>query len=361
MSDQDTRVSTPGHAAGDGAARRRRSAPRSSFIEPEILKIDPATVDAFVAQRAAAEGLHASTSTTSSGARAHTLSDARGEAARRRRRSLAGSAVRHLRHPRRTPTSRTRRVTLSDGKTRQARSARRSACTARVPNRDDREKVMSAFFGALGAFRGTFGTTMNGEVQKRRVLREGAQVQRSRSRRRSTAPNIPTSVYTRLVDGVNQEPADVPPLPEAAQADDGRRRAALLRSLRAAGRVGRPRPTRPRRRRSTCWRRSRRSAPTTRPRVDARVQRALDRLLPERRASASGAYSNGGAYDVHPYMLINYNGKYNDMSTLAHELGHTMQSYCSNKTQPYPTGRTTRSSSPRSRRRSTRRCSSTTC
>ena len=36
-------------------------------------------------------------------------------------------------------------------------------------------------------------------------------------------------------------------------------------------------------------------------------------------------------------MLINYNGKYDDMSTLAHELGHTMQSYFSNKTQPYPT------------------------
>jgi oligoendopeptidase F len=49
----------------------------------------------------------------------------------------------------------------------------------------------------------------------------------------------------------------------------------------------------------------------------------------------SGAYSNGGAYDVHPYMLMNYNGKYNDVSTLAHELGHTMHSYFSNKTQPF--------------------------
>ena len=36
-------------------------------------------------------------------------------------------------------------------------------------------------------------------------------------------------------------------------------------------------------------------------------------------------------------MLINYNGKYNDVSTVAHELGHTMQSYFSNKTQPFPT------------------------
>jgi len=51
----------------------------------------------------------------------------------------------------------------------------------------------------------------------------------------------------------------------------------------------------------------------------------------------SGAYSNGGAYDIHPFMLLNYLGEYNDVSTLAHELGHTMHSYYSNKTQPYPT------------------------
>jgi oligoendopeptidase F len=51
---------------------------------------------------------------------------------------------------------------------------------------------------------------------------------------------------------------------------------------------------------------------------------------------ASGAYSSGEAYDVHPYMLLNYNGKYSDMSTLAHELGHTMHSYYSNRTQPFP-------------------------
>lgn len=47
----------------------------------------------------------------------------------------------------------------------------------------------------------------------------------------------------------------------------------------------------------------------------------------------SGAYSNGSAYDVHPYILMNYNGKYNDMSTLTHELGHTMHSYLTNKKQ----------------------------
>ena len=54
-------------------------------------------------------------------------------------------------------------------------------------------------------------------------------------------------------------------------------------------------------------------------------------------AKSSGAYSNDAAYDVHPYILLNYNDLYSDVSTLAHELGHTMHSYFANKTQPYPT------------------------
>ena len=40
----------------------------------------------------------------------------------------------------------------------------------------------------------------------------------------------------------------------------------------------------------------------------------------------SGAYS-GGCYDTYPYMLLNYQGRLNDVSTLAHELGHSMHSY----------------------------------
>jgi oligoendopeptidase F len=50
----------------------------------------------------------------------------------------------------------------------------------------------------------------------------------------------------------------------------------------------------------------------------------------------SGAYSNGSFYDGHPFVLLNYTDLYQDVSTLAHELGHTMQSYLSNKKQPYP-------------------------
>ncbi|MDD5361087.1 MAG: oligoendopeptidase F [Ignavibacteria bacterium] len=50
----------------------------------------------------------------------------------------------------------------------------------------------------------------------------------------------------------------------------------------------------------------------------------------------SGAYS-GGVYGVHPYIKLNYNGKYDAVSTMAHELGHAMHSYLSDKYQPYST------------------------
>ena len=49
----------------------------------------------------------------------------------------------------------------------------------------------------------------------------------------------------------------------------------------------------------------------------------------------SGAYSSGAAYDYHPYILMNWTDDFESVSTLAHELGHTMHSYYSNKHQPF--------------------------
>ncbi len=49
---------------------------------------------------------------------------------------------------------------------------------------------------------------------------------------------------------------------------------------------------------------------------------------------ASGGYSLG-IYDRHPYILLNYVGDEDSVSTLAHELGHTMHSYLSSKHQRY--------------------------
>lgn len=48
----------------------------------------------------------------------------------------------------------------------------------------------------------------------------------------------------------------------------------------------------------------------------------------------SGAYSCG-SYDTKPFVLLNYTNTYNDVSTLAHELGHSMHTYFSNKYNSY--------------------------
>ena len=47
-----------------------------------------------------------------------------------------------------------------------------------------------------------------------------------------------------------------------------------------------------------------------------------------------GAYS-WGSYTTNPYLLLNFNDKFTDISTLAHELGHSMHSYYSNENNPY--------------------------
>ena len=55
------------------------------------------------------------------------------------------------------------------------------------------------------------------------------------------------------------------------------------------------------------------------------------------KAKRTGAYS-GGSYDTYPYVLLNYQDRYDDMSTLAHELGHSMHSHYSRSNNPYQYG-----------------------
>ena len=54
----------------------------------------------------------------------------------------------------------------------------------------------------------------------------------------------------------------------------------------------------------------------------------------QNKGKKGGAYSWGG-YDTMPYVLLNYNYELNDVSTLVHEMGHSIHSYYSRKYQPY--------------------------
>lgn len=55
------------------------------------------------------------------------------------------------------------------------------------------------------------------------------------------------------------------------------------------------------------------------------------------RSKRTGGYS-GGCYDTNPYILLNYQDKYSDMSTLAHEAGHSMHSYYARENNLYQYG-----------------------
>ena len=57
------------------------------------------------------------------------------------------------------------------------------------------------------------------------------------------------------------------------------------------------------------------------------------------RGKRSGAYMSSGAYDVHPYLLLNHNDDYAGLSTLAHEWGHAMHSLYAKQEQPFETVR----------------------
>jgi len=223
-------------------------------------------------------------------------------------------------------------VTLSDG--RQAKLDQAAYSDLRMlPNRADREKVMSTFFKALAGFSRTFGTTMNSEVQKVQLIRKSRRYD-SALESSLNGPNIPVSVYTNLIDGVNRNLAAFHrylKLRKRMLGVDELHYYDLYAPLVASVKLE-----------YTAEEAQKLVVDAVAPlgmEYQSVIKRAYDErwidLMPAE-GKLSGAYSNGGAYDVHPYMLINFNGKYPDVSTLAHELGHTMQSYFSNKTQPYP-------------------------
>jgi oligoendopeptidase F len=328
-SDQDTRVSKYQAMEQEMIQLGSSVGAEEAFIQPEILKIDNATLDKFIAQEPRLQ-VYKHYLEDIERQRAHTLSNAE-------EKLLAGSAVMasgphsvygifadaDFPYP---------SVTLKDGKTVKLDKAAFSLHRA-SPSREDRQKVMEAFFTAVGKYRGTFGSMMNSSVQAS-VFYAKARNYDSDLEARLDGPNIPVTVYSRLVDGVNKNLASFHRYLKL------RKRMMGLSDLHYYDLYA---PLVP--------------AVDTKYSVDQSVQNILAALAPlgpdyaagakhaltERwidmyptEGKASGAYSNGGAYDVHPYMLLNYNGRYEDMGTLAHELGHTMQSYFSNKMQPYP-------------------------
>jgi len=301
----------------------------ASYIEPEILEIDKAKIDKFIA---AEEGLKVYEFYLNDLQRTkeHMLSEA-GEKILAEAGLMAGTpdnvysilSNADLPYP---------EVELSDGSKVTLNSAG-YARTRGSENRGDREMVFDTFFNTLKQYRDTFGSTLAGAVNTHKFYARTRKYENSLESALDRN-NIPTSVYKSLIKGVNDNldafhryldikkrmlgvdqlkysdlyAPTVEGVDLAYTIDEANE--TVLKSLKPLGKD-----------------------------YIKTVQEAIDNRwidvypTPGKR---SGAYSAGDAYDVHPYILLNFNGKYNDVSTLAHELGHTMHSYYSNKTQPYP-------------------------
>ncbi|MBN1566931.1 MAG: oligoendopeptidase F [Acidobacteria bacterium] len=202
----------------------------------------------------------------------------------------------------------------------------------RSPVREDREKVITAYLGKMNEFRRTFGAQLAAEVRKN-IFFTRARCYGSCLERALDTFNIPTAVYENLIKGAHNHLATLhrylllrrkllglkelhyydlyAPIVKELDLNYTYEEAVelVLASLLPLGRE-----------------------------YQKVAQRALsDRWIDvyHNDGKRSGAYSNGSVYDAHPYMLLNYNGKYDDVSTLTHELGHTMHSYLSNRSQPF--------------------------
>jgi oligoendopeptidase F len=327
--DQDTRDSHPQGLRQEMTQLAAALGAQASFVDPEILKVGGPAIEKLVASEPRLKPYRVFLDDIARRA-AHTLTDNEEKIlADSRPLAASPSSVYNILTNADFPYP---TVTLSDGRAVKLDQAAYSDLRA-LPNRADREKVMSAFFKALGGFSRTFGTTMNAEAQKvlfyTNARKYGTALEESLD-----GPNIPVSVYTRLIDGMNRN------LPAFHRYLRLRKRmmgvdqlhyydlyAPLVSSVRLEYTpeeaqtlvLGAVAPL----------------GPEYASVIEHAFRERWIDLLPND-GKRSGAYSSGGVYDVHPYMLINFSGKYADVSALAHELGHTMQSYFSNHTQPYP-------------------------
>jgi len=303
---------------------------RAAFIVPEIAKMEKETIDTFIKQESGLNiykmGLY-----DIMRMKAHTLSEKEEKILAEAGLMADGpSTIYEVFSNAELPYP---EITLSDGTTAKLTKAGYSRYRA-LPNRKDREAVFQRFWETFEKFKGTFGTQLYANVKKdmfyARTRGYGSSLESALDKN-----NIPKEVYLALIENVTNnldsfgrylklkrrmlgvetlKYSDVyAPVVEGIDLkytfDEAKK--LVLDSVKPLGS-------------SYC----------------GVVEKAFEERwidvypTPGKRA---GAYSSGSAYDVHPYILLNYNGQYDDVSTLAHELGHTMHSYYSNKSQPYPT------------------------
>lgn len=201
-----------------------------------------------------------------------------------------------------------------------------------LPNRDDRAKVFDAFFNDYGRYKNTLGANLGGKVKKDWVYAKNRKYESS-LHAALNANNLPVSVYTTLIEQINKN------LPTLHRALDLKKRMLGVDELRYYDLYV---PLVEKVDMSFNVEQGQKVILEALKPLGEEYVSVLQRSFNERWidyiptvGKRSGAYSTGGAYDVHPYILMNWTDDYESVSTLAHELGHTMHSYFSNKFQPF--------------------------
>ena len=222
-------------------------------------------------------------------------------------------------------------ITLSDGKEVELSPAAYTGVRS-VENSDDRSKIFETFFNSYGDFKNTLGANLVGKVKKDWVFAKNRNYKSSLESALNSS-NLPPDVYTTLIDQINKS------LPTLHRFLDLKKRMLGVDTLHYYDLYT-----------------SLVKKVDLKFTVEEGQQLILEALKPmnseyvstvkksfENRwidfipteGKRSGAYSDGAAYDVHPYILMNWNDDYESVSTLAHELGHTMHSFYSNTNQPF--------------------------
>jgi oligoendopeptidase F len=328
--DQDTRVQSYLGLQQEMSQLGATFGAKTAFIEPEILKIDQARVQEFLKSEKKLE-IYRHYLDDILRRKAHTGTEGEEKIiADAGLMSDAPSSIHDIFANADFPYP---EITLSNGKTVKLDQAGFSLQRASA-NREDRKKVFAAFMGKLNDYRRTYGTELNAQVKKD-LFYKNARRYNSCLESALDGNNIPAQVYHSLVDNVNKNLSTFHRYLKLRQRILGVDQlhyydlyAPLLANVDLKYNIDESQKN---------------ILAALQPLGDDYVsvikkafnERWLDVYPTE--GKRSGAYSNGSAYDVHPYILLNYNGKYDDMSTIAHELGHTMHSYLSNTHQPYAT------------------------
>lgn len=202
-------------------------------------------------------------------------------------------------------------------------------------NRDDRTRVFRAFFTTYGKFTRTLGTTLDAQVRSHAFERTARKYESS-LQAALFEDNIPPGVYSQLIRDAHRQ------LPTLHRYLRLRQRMLGIDHLRYEDLyvpiIGDyPRTFTPEEATSLVVRAVAPLGAEYRSVLESGLHAKWTDWYPAT-GKRSGAYSTM-VYGLHPFQLQNFTGRYGEVSTLAHESGHSMHSYLAARTQPFVTWR----------------------